>query len=85
MAKLVTAPSICIRCLKRPRLPGKTNCRECTDYKKYYCQGRYDIRKLKGLCVVCGGKFEGIYLICMKCRELKSKQYHEAKNRRQNS
>jgi hypothetical protein len=77
--------STCIRCLKRKPLPGKTNCRECTDYKKYYCQDRYDVRKLKGLCVRCGEEVKGPYLSCLKCREIQSKIYYQGKNGRQNS
>ena len=62
----------CIRCKKREAFPGQTHCPDCKSYKKYYSQGRYDVRVLKKVCTICGINPVEKFRNCVGCRQAKS-------------
>lgn len=60
---------LCTRCKKNPA--KASHCDECREYKSLWSAGRRDIRKVMGVCTICGGETDG-YFECWECRKRRS-------------
>lgn len=70
------AAGLCVNC-KNPHEPNRRRCTTCREITSDYSAGRRDIRKVKGLCTICGKvpPVKGL-LICQPCR-IKNSEFHQ--------